>query len=115
MPKYVDADALLEQMKLRRFFVGRSSDPICIIEDAPAADVAEVRHGRWVRATGMMPPEAFGVYECSLCGYTQDYHIPVRMREKTPFCPGCGAKLVGYEMERARELAEEKEKHNGKS
>lgn len=66
-----------------------------MIEEAPAADVEPVRHGKWVRASGMMPPEAFGVYECSLCGWTQDYHIPVRMRKKTPFCPGCGAKLEG--------------------
>lgn len=48
MAKYIDADALLAQMKDRRFYVGRQSDPVCIIEDAPAADVEPVRHGYWV-------------------------------------------------------------------
>lgn len=42
MAKYIDADALLAQMKDRRFFVGRRSDPVCLVEDAPAADVIPV-------------------------------------------------------------------------
>lgn len=42
MPKYIDADALLAQMKDRRFYVGRRSDPVCLVEDAPAADVEPV-------------------------------------------------------------------------
>ena len=44
MPKYINADELLEQMKDRRFYVGRRSDPICIIEDTPAAAVEPVIH-----------------------------------------------------------------------
>ena len=32
------------------------------IADIPAADVAPVRHGRWVKTTGMMPPEFHGHY-----------------------------------------------------
>lgn len=99
MPRYIDVDKLL--VDLKRANRSMTSDGWtargvwAIIERQPAADVAEVRHGRWVRASGMMPPEAFGVYECSLCGYTQDYHIPTRLRKKTPYCPWCGAKLEG--------------------
>lgn len=88
MPKYVDADVLLEQMKLRRFFVGRSSDPICIIEDAPAADVEPIRHGRWVEInTGNPQWVQFGVPQnkCSECSS--------EFMNKTPFCPHCGAKM----------------------
>lgn len=91
MPKYIDADVLLEQMKLRRFFVGRSSDPICIIEDAPAADVEPVRHGRWVKMTGMMPPEFTGHYQCSEC----EWFCKKQSIKETDFdfCPGCGADM----------------------
>ena len=78
MPKYIDADALLAQMKDRRFYVGRRSDPICIIEDAPAVDVAPVRHGRW-----KFDPLA-GDWICSEC----DLHS----MEHGRFCPNCGAK-----------------------
>ena len=32
--RLIDADALLEQMKHRRDYVGRWSDPVCLVEDA---------------------------------------------------------------------------------
>ena len=38
------------------------------IKNAPAVDAAPVVHGRWVKMTGMMPPEYHGHYECSECG-----------------------------------------------
>jgi len=33
----------------------------------PTIDAAPVVHGRWVKMTGMMPPEYHGHYECSEC------------------------------------------------
>ena len=108
MPKYIDADVLLEQMKLRRFFVGRSSDPICIIEDAPAADVSEVRHGRWIETDDRPNVESDRMYRCSVCNFA-DEHSP---SADVPFCWHCGAKMSGPEgdeMERARKFVEGKE------
>ncbi len=35
MPRLIDGDALLEQMKHRKEYVGRPSDPVCLVEDAP--------------------------------------------------------------------------------
>ena len=57
------------------------------ILDAPAADVAPVRHGRWVEKEKY----TFGImYDCSLCedrildnGHPWNY------------CPNCGAKMDG--------------------
>lgn len=85
MPKYSDADALLAQMKDRRFYVGRRSDPVCIIEDAPAADVEPVRHGRWIDEN----PASFWDprMRCSVCGHVD---LPLA---KWRFCPMCGAKM----------------------
>lgn len=94
MPKYIDADALLAQMKDRRFYIGRRSDPVCIIEDAPAADVEPVRHGRW-------DYDSDGVPWCTTCGEPalQRLHLYLKIRsfsapfEKSKFCPNCGAKM----------------------
>lgn len=36
-----------------------------IINSIPAADVEPVRHGRWIKMTGMMPPEFTGHYQCT--------------------------------------------------
>lgn len=37
----IDGDALLEQMKHRKEYVGRLSDPECIVEDAPTVYVPQ--------------------------------------------------------------------------
>ncbi len=36
--RLIDADVLLEQMKHRRDYVGRASDAICLVEDAPTVE-----------------------------------------------------------------------------
>lgn len=37
--RLIDGDTLLEQMKHRRDYVGRPSDPVCLVEDAPTVNV----------------------------------------------------------------------------
>ena len=66
-----------------------TGDAIDIIEDAPAADVAPVVHGRWIYK---------GEYAvCTECGgrsgtqYDGVEPIPLM----TQFCPNCGAKMDG--------------------
>lgn len=53
------------------------------IEYAPAADVAEVKHGKWIERQYEM--EIY--YQCSACG-CNDYG-------DSPYCPYCGAKMDG--------------------
>ena len=48
-----------------------------VITRIPAADVAEVRHGRWIEKA----PHPY----CSECF--------VECRDKTPYCPNCGARM----------------------
>ena len=51
-----------------------------MIEEAPAADVEPVRHGRWIeRSNGLNP-------YCSECHAIGD---------RSPFCRHCGAKMDG--------------------
>ena len=54
----------------------------------PAADVAEVRHGRWIAVCG----ESSGLnWKCSLCAK--------RVLQKSPYCPNCGALMKEEEHE----------------
>lgn len=57
-----------------------------VISDFPAADGAEVRHGRWekfVTASGIISR-----VRCSVCAGTQSLKF-----ESMPYCPTCGARM----------------------
>ena len=57
-----------------------------VITRIPAADVAEVRHGRWERdstASGIISR-----VRCSVCAGTQPLTF-----ENMPYCPTCGARM----------------------
>lgn len=57
------------------------------IKNMPAADVAPVRHGRWIE----QEKYAFGVmYDCSIC----DNRI-LDNGHSWNYCPNCGAKMDG--------------------
>ena len=97
MPKYIDADAL--DKKLSDFvrpsnnsdFVKAPlwNDAVAIIESMPAADVAPVRHARWVIYKA---PDAYhcGLVKCSFCGEEM-----IAESDEYNFCPNCGAKMDG--------------------
>lgn len=62
------------------------------VSDAPAADVAPVRHGQWiVRFDG---PYNRRRYYCSHCGKHNGVGGIAQNQEK-PYCPNCGAKMDG--------------------
>lgn len=89
MTKYIDADKLVDKMDktldnlqksikyegLDEFINGYAEATFCV-DNAPAADVVEVRHGRWVKIRG--------VYRCTECHYVSG--------GKTNYCPDCGVK-----------------------
>ena len=64
------------------------------ILDALAADVAPVRHGRWIEPSRLY----YGAkqYECSLC-YSDTFWKKHSITEKYPHCPNCGAKMDGVD------------------
>ncbi len=53
----------------------------CPIFICPTADVAPVKHGKWIN----LEPE-IGLFECALCEHTI-------LRAKCNYCPNCGAKM----------------------
>ena len=81
MAEYIDREAAL--MKLMQD--GCSAKNLQSISDMPAADVAPVRHGRWVEKEKY----TFGImYYCSLCeNRILDTGNPWH------YCPNCGAKM----------------------
>ena len=48
----------------------------------PAADVAEVRHGRWIDD-----------WVCSECGFDAMYYKGIPAQVYTDYCPSCGARM----------------------
>lgn len=50
--------------------------------------------GKWVKLTGMAPPEYHGHKICSVCKSFAPYNPFHPGREMlSPYCPGCGAKM----------------------
>ena len=86
MAEYIDRKALLDELchdNCERTYDGtchncRMTDTIA---DFPAAEVAEVRHGRWIFEPGKIP-------YCSACKeYSDDGD------KGATFCPWCGARM----------------------
>lgn len=78
MSRYVDAEKLCE---LARNHVTQAVDCNDIMR-FPAADVAEVRRGKW-------EPAGKNVSKCTKCGCARD----IRTQFGWNFCPVCGAKM----------------------
>ena len=91
MAEYIELEALLREIERREaLLVGDklvSVDAMkSFIKNRPAADVAPVRHGRWVYAKTYYDIDECN---CSLCGQLMTTAIDKRMN----YCPNCGAKM----------------------
>ena len=80
--RLIDADVLLEQMKHRKDYVGRPSDAVCLVEDAPTIEAEPIRRGRWINHGSFVT--------CSVCNEEQ-YGIDTGRF----YCQNCGAKMDG--------------------
>lgn len=92
MKEYIEREALLENQQEICYWNGledRYDDfvPVQIIEKAPAADVAPVRHGEWKLPTINGKPLLITNFTCSVCGEFS--------HEETNYCPNCGARMDG--------------------
>ena len=87
MAEFLERDALIDACHWvirsdgTRVYVCHAED----IENAPAADVAPVRHGGW-----LLRHVGHGHYwECSVCHKNPCIYVT----KDTNFCPNCGAKM----------------------
>ncbi len=104
MAEYVDKNALLDE--ICRDNCERPYDGKChncrmteTIADFPAADVAEVRHGKWIYDKNGMD-FGLGAWVCSEChcknnNLSMDGKINPYLFSGSKYCPNCGAKMEG--------------------
>lgn len=94
--EYIERGALM-QFPIRRnhydrkngneHFINGIESVLEYAENLPAADVAPVRHGRWLQKKHKIFGNAYD-YVCSECGC--DYALA-----EYNYCPNCGAKMDG--------------------
>ena len=102
MPEYVEREPLLvEYDRVHEGPPGRARE---LIANAPAVDVAPVRHGRWIWDNDAVD-WGLGAWVCSEChGKNENIHAGKPGRDDTigmspyawagsQFCPNCGAKM----------------------
>ena len=98
MDEYIKREDLLELYRIDDPVLNENGHvPLSVIRqnimDIPAADVAPVRHGRWIdnhcTVCGMMPmgDEMWKNYDCE----------PPLFERFMDYCPICGAKMDGGE------------------
>lgn len=87
--KFIDIDVLAERIYNKINNPAVRSWILAIINEIPAADVQEVRHGEWMYNDLYFPSCA----ECSECGWKSSVG-----GEEIPsyhYCPRCGARMDG--------------------
>lgn len=79
-PKYIEVEGIMRACYDSFLKTGNKaySEIISLAEAVPAADVAEVRHGRWLYDDGAM-------HKCSVCGELSCC--------TSHYCRECGAKM----------------------
>lgn len=92
MPEYIEREALIKDIGDNVIFTVRggaklptaemrgANKVIDRIKNQPTADVAEVKHGKWIKDRNC--------YTCSECGF---YYFA--NNSKSNYCPNCGAKM----------------------
>lgn len=82
MPEYIERKVAIESLPVAW------DSAIYALENVPAADVAPVVHGYWLRI-GYVCGE--GEFECSACHKTE-WRTSI---SRFAFCPFCGARMDG--------------------
>lgn len=83
MPRYIDADDLKSKL-ISSGAIGEFG--LYLIDNQPAADVAPVVHGHWIKEK----PDAIVHWGCSAC--RNCYYLD---EPNAKYCPNCGAKMDG--------------------
>lgn len=98
MPEYIDREAVIDGIdNIIAKDVNGAFDLYCkarsVLVEAPTADVASVRHGRWF-SLGYKGHPIDGVkrYKCSECGREISFADDMGVMEYAPYCH-CGTKM----------------------
>lgn len=96
--EYIEREALLKHKTLIPGFIGEYVHVHRIIE-APAADAAPVRHGKWEECDYIEPcVHGFGTIRHTNAGLKCSNCVNVFKKDllwKRNYCPNCGARMDG--------------------
>lgn len=88
MAEYIDREQVLNLLKsygIKRgnkvFGIADIGDAIMSVEDLPTADVAPVKHGKWIHN------DEWWEFICTSC------HRGIGNIKEYKYCPNCGAKM----------------------
>lgn len=101
MSRYIDADKLIDNIKLAELpVISRSVLTECLIPNQPTADVRENVKGRWVEVvdrTEMYDKEGVKtwgmLFQCNQCGFV--LNAIEGHTGQYNYCPNCGAQMKG--------------------
>lgn len=88
--EYIDREKVILAV---RHAWAKGLEPTQYIEQIPAADVAEVRHGRWIRPHWKNSNYCCDCSECGGEAMHRDYQWD--KNGIYPICPNCGAYMMG--------------------
>ena len=100
MAEYIEREALEVALNHRLNFLMAENgeydhytsgfdEAVTRVENSPAADVAPVRHGRWIDG-GDYVTTAYGSLPVKMCS---ECHMDVTLEDFDSYCPNCGAKM----------------------
>ena len=87
MADYIEREKLLRDINHYHLSDGKFQH---WVEVQQAADVAPVRHGRWISKN---PHGYEWIFVCSNCGYVDGYPF----NDRHNYCPNCGANMESEE------------------
>lgn len=81
MTEYIDRDILIKNIEQETMSIlFTKSTALKYVRESPAADVAEVVHGRWIPVD-----EKNDAFDCSECD--------AMVKKRCNYCPSCGARM----------------------
>ncbi len=97
MKEYIEREAAISLARTTPAdWENETSVPVRVLKDIPAADVVEVRHGRWELSDNAM--SMWNVWVCSECGYRRKegwMHTENGKKPTAQYCENCMAKMDG--------------------
>lgn len=99
MAEYIDREALIERLKFKRDYDDWNNSKyrglecaIAQVKKVPAADVVEVKHGRWIKSEDDYC--GLNIIQCSLCREEWCFECDDDVKDLNyHYCPNCGAKM----------------------
>ena len=98
MKEYIEREEAIFEFETNgsNFVYGKKACNAIIsrLKAIPAADVVEVKHGRWIYNN-------MGGWKCSECNNQAPFWCMASTQNLSDYCPNCGAKMDGGEDDEA--------------